>query len=125
MLKRHLGNEHQLTPVDYRARYNLPRDYPLVGPDYAKTRSKFGEADRAWPQRTSVGAPQEAALKARRATHRNGWPTQSRALTDFIALSMKCGRGAQVTFQGFRKRSLPSLANCEACRRVYRAHTYG
>ena len=43
MLKRHLGTEHQLTPVDYRARYNLPRDYPLVAPDYAKTRSKLAK----------------------------------------------------------------------------------
>jgi predicted transcriptional regulator len=43
MLKRHLGAEHQLTPVDYRARYSLPRDYPLVAPDYAKTRSKLAK----------------------------------------------------------------------------------
>ncbi len=43
MLKRHLGTEHQLTPVDYRARYNLPRDYPLIAPDYAKTRSKLAK----------------------------------------------------------------------------------
>ena len=33
MLKRHLGAEHQLTPVEYRARYNLPGDYPMVAPD--------------------------------------------------------------------------------------------
>lgn len=43
MLKRHLGTEHQLTPVEYRARYELPRDYPLVAPDYAKTRSKLAK----------------------------------------------------------------------------------
>jgi predicted transcriptional regulator len=43
MLKRHLGTEHQLTPVEYRARYELPRDYPLVSPDYAKTRSKLAK----------------------------------------------------------------------------------
>ena len=43
MLKRHLGTEHQLTPIDYRARYELPRDYPLVAPDYAKTRSKLAK----------------------------------------------------------------------------------
>jgi predicted transcriptional regulator len=43
MLKRHLGTEHQLTPVEYRARYELPRDYPLVTPNYAKTRSKLAK----------------------------------------------------------------------------------
>jgi predicted transcriptional regulator len=43
MLKRHLGTDHQLTPADYRARYELPRDYPLVSPDYAKTRSKMAK----------------------------------------------------------------------------------
>ena len=43
MLKRHLGTEHQLTPVEYRARYELPPDYPLVAPDYAKTRSKLAK----------------------------------------------------------------------------------
>ena len=40
-LKRHLGAEHQLTPDEYRTRYELPRDYPLVAPDYAETRSKL------------------------------------------------------------------------------------
>jgi predicted transcriptional regulator len=43
MLKRHLGTEHQLTPVEYRALYELPRDYSLVAPDYAKTRSKLAK----------------------------------------------------------------------------------
>ena len=43
MLKRHLGTEHQLTPAEYRTRYNLPRDYPLVAPDYTKTRSKLAK----------------------------------------------------------------------------------
>ena len=43
MLKRHLGVEHQLTPDEYRARYELPRDYPLVAPDYAKVRSKLAK----------------------------------------------------------------------------------
>jgi predicted transcriptional regulator len=40
VLKRHLSTEHQLAPADYRARYELPADYPLVSADYAKARSK-------------------------------------------------------------------------------------
>jgi predicted transcriptional regulator len=43
MLKRHLGTEHELTPDAYRARYELPRNYPLVSPNYAKTRSKLAK----------------------------------------------------------------------------------
>lgn len=38
MLKRHLSTEHDMTPEDYRARWNLAPDYPMVAPDYAATR---------------------------------------------------------------------------------------
>jgi predicted transcriptional regulator len=38
MLKRHLRTDHDLTPADYRARWNLNADYPLVAPDYAAKR---------------------------------------------------------------------------------------
>ena len=38
MLKRHLMTEHGMTPEEYRARWSLPADYPIVAPDYAETR---------------------------------------------------------------------------------------
>jgi predicted transcriptional regulator len=38
MLKRHLSTEHGMTPDEYRARWNLGADYPLVAPTYAETR---------------------------------------------------------------------------------------
>ena len=38
MLKRHLMTEHGMTPSDYRARWNLAADYPMVAPEYAETR---------------------------------------------------------------------------------------
>lgn len=38
MLKRHLSTEHDMTPDEYRARWNLSADYPMVAPDYAATR---------------------------------------------------------------------------------------
>lgn len=38
MLKRHLMTEHGMTPDEYRARWGLGADYPLVAPDYAETR---------------------------------------------------------------------------------------
>jgi predicted transcriptional regulator len=40
-LKRHLAVHHGLTPEQYRARWNLPADYPMVAPDYAASRSKL------------------------------------------------------------------------------------
>ena len=38
MLKRHLMTDHGLTPAEYRARWGLPGDYPMVAPDYAEKR---------------------------------------------------------------------------------------
>jgi len=46
MLKRYLRRRHGLSPDQYRAKWNLPDDYPMVAPTYAATRSsiakKFG-----------------------------------------------------------------------------------
>ena len=38
MLKRHLMTDHGLTPDEYRARWGLASDYPMVAPDYAEKR---------------------------------------------------------------------------------------
>lgn len=38
MLKRHLMTHHNMTPEDYKARWSLPADYPLVAPNYADKR---------------------------------------------------------------------------------------
>ncbi len=38
MLKRHLMTHYALTPEAYRAKWNLPADYPMVAPDYAAQR---------------------------------------------------------------------------------------
>ncbi|UIP08181.1 MucR family transcriptional regulator [Erythrobacter sp. SDW2] len=38
MLKRHLNTEHGLSIDEYRARWGLAGDYPMVAPDYAETR---------------------------------------------------------------------------------------
>jgi predicted transcriptional regulator len=43
MLKRHLMTEHALTIDQYRTKYNLPGTYPMVAPDYAKTRSSLAK----------------------------------------------------------------------------------
>jgi predicted transcriptional regulator len=38
MLKRHLMTDHGLTPAEYRARWGLAADYPMVAPEYAEKR---------------------------------------------------------------------------------------
>lgn len=43
MLKRHLRTTFGLTPEEYRAKWNLPTDYPMVAPNYAKKRSEFAK----------------------------------------------------------------------------------
>ncbi len=40
-LKRHLGAKYGLTPEQYRERWGLPADYPMVAPNYAKRRSEL------------------------------------------------------------------------------------
>jgi len=42
-LKRHLSTHHNLTPDQYRARWSLPLDYPMVAPNYAATRSRLAK----------------------------------------------------------------------------------
>lgn len=42
-LKRHLGSAHDLTPDEYRQRWNLSKDYPMVAPDYSAARSALAK----------------------------------------------------------------------------------
>lgn len=43
MLKRYLRSRYDLSPDEYRARWGLPTDYPMVAPNYAKKRSAFAK----------------------------------------------------------------------------------
>ena len=43
MLKRHLHTVYNMTPEQYRERWNLPSDYPMVAPSYAKRRSSIAK----------------------------------------------------------------------------------
>lgn len=55
MLKRHLMTHYQLTPEDYRAKWNLPSDYPMVAPSYAEKRRALAH---------KIGLGRKAAAKA-------------------------------------------------------------
>jgi predicted transcriptional regulator len=61
MLKRHLMTDHKLTPQQYREKWGLPRDYPMVAPNYAKTRSALAK---------KIGLGRKAARPAKRAAGR-------------------------------------------------------
>jgi predicted transcriptional regulator len=43
MLKRHLKTAYNMSPEEYRDRWQLPPDYPMVAPNYAKQRSKLAK----------------------------------------------------------------------------------
>ncbi len=43
MLKRHLKTAYDMSPEEYRDRWGLPADYPMVAPNYAKQRSKLAK----------------------------------------------------------------------------------
>ena len=60
-LKRHLRTTYDMTPEQYRTKWNLPADYPMVAPDYAKARSELAKAMGLGQQRKKSKAPVEAA----------------------------------------------------------------
>jgi predicted transcriptional regulator len=43
MLKRHLRSTYNMTPDEYRTKWGLPNDYPMVAPNYAAQRSEFAK----------------------------------------------------------------------------------
>ena len=62
-LKRHLATSHNLTPDEYRARWNLPQDYPMVAPNYAATRSALAKASGLGMRAAPVKAPTKRKAK--------------------------------------------------------------
>ena len=44
MLKRHLMTNHGMTPAQYREKWGLPADYPMVAPNYAEQRRKLAKS---------------------------------------------------------------------------------
>ncbi len=43
MLKRYLRSNYNMSPEEYRAKWGLPADYPMVAPAYARQRSEFAK----------------------------------------------------------------------------------
>lgn len=63
-LKRHLMTHHQLSPQQYRDKWNLPSDYPMVAPNYSATRSSLAKT-------SGLGRKAPPARKGRRAASSN------------------------------------------------------
>ena len=54
-LKRHLRAKYNLSPEQYRAKWGLPSDYPMVAPNYAQARSNLAKAIGLGQPRESFG----------------------------------------------------------------------
>ena len=65
-LKRHLQGSYGMTPDEYRAKWGLPRDYPMVAPNYAKARSDL--AKRMGLGRKAGAAPAKKSGRTRAAS---------------------------------------------------------
>lgn len=72
MLRRHLRREHGLTPAEYRDRWSLKADYPMVAPSYAEKRSELAK-------RIGLGRKSGRAAATRSAPTRGGTRTRNAA----------------------------------------------
>jgi predicted transcriptional regulator len=59
-LKRHLRTKYNLSPEEYRAKWGLPKDYPMVAPNYAAARSALAKSSGL-----GQGGRQAAKVKAK------------------------------------------------------------
>ena len=84
MVRRHLATGHGLTVEQYRARWNLPREHPMVAPGYSERRSNLakeiglGRGRRASRQEPETVAPEEPAAAQTR-SRRRGRPRSTAA----------------------------------------------
>ncbi len=65
-LKRHLGTVYNMTPDEYRTKWGLPKDYPMVAPGYSEIRSKLAKDIGLGQQRSEAAetpAPAPAAAE--------------------------------------------------------------
>jgi predicted transcriptional regulator len=72
-LKRHLG-KYGLTPAEYRTKWGLPHDYPMVSPNYAKQRSEMAKSLGLgqFGRKRADPAPAKQTLPKERRSRRKG-----------------------------------------------------
>jgi predicted transcriptional regulator len=66
-LKRHLNTKYGLTPEEYRTKWGLPHDYPMVAPNYATARSNLAKQMGLGQQRRKSAAKAASTAKAKKA----------------------------------------------------------
>lgn len=66
-LKRHLRTKYNMSPEDYRAKWGLPKDYPMVAPAYAASRSALAKQMGLGQGGRKPAAPAKAGRKPRSA----------------------------------------------------------
>ncbi len=64
-LKRHLMSRYSMTPQDYREKWGLPADYPMVAPDYALARSELAKKMGLGQRQTRAVIAEPAKKSAR------------------------------------------------------------
>ncbi len=67
-LKRHLNTKYGMTPDQYRAKWGLPPDYPMVAPAYAEARSQLAKKMGLGQQRRKIVPPAPAPKRGRAKT---------------------------------------------------------
>jgi predicted transcriptional regulator len=91
-LKRHLRTTYDMTPEQYRMKWSLPADYPMVAPNYAKARSELaktmglGQQRRKSKDLTETAANDGAPAKPKRAA------AKAAAISDEVTAPAKARR---------------------------------
>ena len=65
-MKRHLGAHYSMTPEQYRERWDLPDDYPMVAPNYAAARSALAKASGLGRKAAEQTSPEKVVAPARK-----------------------------------------------------------
>jgi predicted transcriptional regulator len=69
MLKRYLAVQHNMTPEQYRAKWGLPPDYPMVSADYSAQRREIAKQQGLGRKAPAVPRKARAATSRRQAAH--------------------------------------------------------
>ncbi len=67
-LKRHLKTEYDMSPDEYRAKWGLPADYPMVAPSYSEARSRLAKSIGLGRKPAAAPAPARAGRGRAKAT---------------------------------------------------------
>lgn len=90
MLKRHLATNYKMTPAEYRAKWGLKADYPMVAPNYAATRKELAlkiglgrkpKSGAAAPAKAAAAAKAPAKAKAAPAVRKAAAPKAAKPAT--------------------------------------------